>query len=185
MMFERWFNGQSKRHRASVESLYDEIVAAARQPVFYSQWSVPDTPLGRFEMLSLMMVLVQRRLRGETGEAADVAQLLIDRLFSDLDHSLRELGVGDMSVPKRIKKLGRMFYGRAAAYDAALAAGDMKEMAAALARNVRPGEGEWPGAAFLASYAQQAMKALFAQDAAGIAGGAVLFPAAGATSLTS
>jgi cytochrome b pre-mRNA-processing protein 3 len=160
------------------QSLYEQIVAAARQPVFYSQWNVPDTPLGRFEMLSLMMVLVQQRLNGGTGDVAEVAQLLIDKLFSDLDHSLRELGVGDLSVPKRIKKLARMFYGRAAAYDDALAKGDAEAMAAALCRNVRPGEGDWPGAAQLAAYASRAMDALSTQDTARIAEGVVSFPAA-------
>ncbi|TGS35672.1 ubiquinol-cytochrome C chaperone, partial [bacterium M00.F.Ca.ET.180.01.1.1] len=115
-------------------------------------WNVPDTPLGRFEMLSLHMFLVQHRLRGEDGVAQEIAQVLIDEFFLDVDHSLRELGISDVGVPKRMKKLAKMFYGRTAAYDDALRDDDRAALAAALARNVRPDAGEWPEAPLLASY---------------------------------
>ena len=92
--------------------------------MFYSHWNVPDTPLGRFEMLSLHMFLFQHRLRGEDGAAREIAQVLIDEFFLDVDHSLRELGIGDVGVPKRMKKLAKMFYGRTAAYDDALERND-------------------------------------------------------------
>ncbi|TIR44271.1 MAG: ubiquinol-cytochrome C chaperone, partial [Mesorhizobium sp.] len=125
-------------------------LAAARQTVFYSDWNVPDTPLGRFEMLSLHMYLIQHRLRGEGGAAAEIAQVLIDEFFLDVDHSLRELGISDVGVPKRMKKLAKMFYGRTAAYDEALRDDDGAALAVALARNVRPDAGEWPEASLLA-----------------------------------
>ena len=85
---------------------------------------MPDTPLGRYEMLALHMFLFLHRMRGEVGTAAAVAQEVTDTFFLDVDHSLRELGIGDVGVPKRVKKLARMFYGRAAAYGEALDAGD-------------------------------------------------------------
>jgi cytochrome b pre-mRNA-processing protein 3 len=139
-------------NRKTVEALYAVIVAAARREHYFSQWQVPDTPLGRFEMISLQMFLVQHRLRGETGAARDVAQSLIDAFFTDVDHSLRELGIGDLGVPKRMKKLARMFYGRTVSYGEAIDAGDRPALAVALARNIRPDAADWPHAAALADH---------------------------------
>ncbi|TIS80786.1 MAG: ubiquinol-cytochrome C chaperone, partial [Mesorhizobium sp.] len=99
-MFQRLFGRERHANRAITEALYAQIVAAARQTVFYSDWNVPDTPLGRFEMLSLHMYLIQHRLRGEGGAAAEIAQVLIDEFFLDVDHSLRELGISDVVVPQ-------------------------------------------------------------------------------------
>jgi len=134
-MFQRLFGRERQSNRAITEALYERIVAAARQKVFYSHWNVPDTPLGRFEMLSLAMFLFQHRLRGETGAAAEVAQVLIDEFFTDVEHSLRELGISDVGVPKRMKKLARMFYGRTGAYADSIERGDRAALAAALARD--------------------------------------------------
>lgn len=178
-MFQRLFGRERHANRAITEALYAQIVAAARQTLFYSDWNVPDTPLGRFEMLSLHMYLVQRRLRGEGGAAAEVAQVLIDEFFLDVDHSLRELGISDVGVPKRMKKLAKMFYGRTAAYDDALRDDDRAALAAALARNVRPDAGEWPEAPLLASYASAASGQLAAQPTESIVSGTVVFPVAG------
>lgn len=177
-MFERWFGKGRRANRAISDALYGEIVAAARQPVLYAHWQVPDTPLGRFEMVALHMLLVQRRLRGAPAAAADIAQVLTDEFFTDLDHSLRELGVGDMGVPKRMKRLARMFYGRTRAYGDALDAGDRAALAAALARNVRPGVETWPEAIRLADYAVEASDALAGQDLEAICGGRLIFPEA-------
>ncbi|TGQ53742.1 ubiquinol-cytochrome C chaperone [Mesorhizobium sp. M1C.F.Ca.ET.193.01.1.1] len=179
-MFQRLFGRERHANRAITEALYAQIVAAARQKVFYSDWNVPDTLLGRFEMLSLHMYLVQHRLRGEGGAAAEVAQVLIDEFFLDVDHSLRELGISDVGVPKRMKKLAKMFYGRTAAYDGALRDDDRAALAAALARNVRPDAGEWPEAPQLASYVSAASRQLTAQPSESIVAGAVTFPVAGA-----
>ena len=179
-MFQRLFGRERHANRAITEALYAQIVAAARQTVFYSDWNVPDTPLGRFEMLSLHMYLVQHRLRGEDGVAAEVAQVLIDEFFLDVEHSLRELGISDVGVPKRMKKLAKMFYGRTAAYDEALRDDDRVALAAALARNVRPDSGGWSEAPLLASYVCAASGQLAAQSAESIVSGTVLFPVAGA-----
>ncbi len=149
-MFKHLFGSAARANRAIANSLYDRIVAAARQPEYYSGLGVPDTPLGRFEMLSLHMFLFLHRMRGERGPAAALAQEVTDMFFQDVDHSLRELGIGDIGIPKRMKKLARMFYGRAASYGAALDTGDQEALAAALARNVCPQLDDWSGAAALA-----------------------------------
>ncbi|RWE72985.1 ubiquinol-cytochrome C chaperone family protein [Mesorhizobium sp.] len=179
-MFQRLFGRERNANRAITDALYAQIVAAARQTVFYSDWNVPDTPLGRFEILSLHIYLVQHRLHGEQGVAAEVAQVLVDEFFLDVDHSLRELGISDVGVPKRMKKLARMFYGRTTAYDDALRENDRAALAAALARNVRPDAGPWPQASLLADYVCDASRKLAAQPIESIAAGTVAFPAAGA-----
>jgi cytochrome b pre-mRNA-processing protein 3 len=175
-MFQRLFGRERQSNRAVTEALYERIVAAARQKVFYSHWNVPDTPLGRFEMLSLAMFLFQHRLRGETGAAREVAQVLIDEFFMDVEHSLRELGISDVGVPKRMKKLGKMFYGRTAAYADAIERGDRTALAAALARNVRPDARDWPQADALADYVLRADKGLAAQPTVSICAGVLTFP---------
>jgi len=177
-MFQRLFGRERYANRAITDALYAQIVAAARQTVFYSHWNVPDTPLGRFEMLSLHMFLFQHRLRGEQGAAAEVAQVLIDEFFLDVEHSLRELGISDVGVPKRMKKLAKMFYGRTAAYDDALREDDRAALAAALARNVRPDAGAWPEAPLLANYVSEASRELAAQTGESIVAGKVAFPIA-------
>jgi cytochrome b pre-mRNA-processing protein 3 len=176
-MFQRLFGRERNRNRQIVDALYEQIVAAARREFLYSLWEVPDTPLGRFEMLSLHMFLLQHRLKGETGIAAEIAQELIDEFFKEVDHSIRELGVSDVGVPKRMKKLARMFYGRTAAYAAALDAGDRSDLAAALARNVRPDVRDWPQASALADYAAELNAALRAQSTNAICAGEISFPA--------
>lgn len=132
--------------------VYETIVAAARQKRFYAQFQVPDTPLGRYEMLSLHVFLALHRMKGENKALGDLAQDIADEFFKDVDHSLRELGIGDQGVPKRMKKLARMFYGRVAAYGAALDANDADALAAALTRNIRPDLEFWPHANHLSEY---------------------------------
>jgi cytochrome b pre-mRNA-processing protein 3 len=175
-MFHRLFGRERSANRAITEALYASIVAAARQAPFYSVWNVPDTPLGRFEMLSLHMFLFQHRLRGETGASRELAQVMIDEFFTDVDHSLRELGVGDLGIPKRMKKLARMFYGRTVAYADALERNDRAALAAALARNIRPDAASWPEAGGLAIYVMDAVRMLEKQESEAIRGGSVHFP---------
>ena len=176
-MFQRLFSRERNVNRAITEALYASIVAAARQPIFYSDWNVPDTPLGRFEMLSLHMFLFQHRMHEEAGASWDIAQILIDDFFEDVDHSLRELGIGDLGIPKRMKKLAKMYYGRTAAYDDALERGDKEALVAALSRNIRPDTASWPEAARLADYAIGVVEKLAAQDSETIRAGHISFPA--------
>lgn len=180
-LFRRLFPRRDPTTQKTVAALYEQIVAAARQPFLYSEWHVPDTPLGRYEMLSLHMFLFLRRVRGEDGAIRDIAQELTDEFFKDMDHSIRELGVSDVGVPKRMKKLSRMFYGRVASYGEALDRDDRDALSAALARNVRPDVAAWPEAARLAGHAAAVGKALEGQGTSTFVEGRVSFAAAGET----
>lgn len=133
--------GLSRHKRANrriVEELYGELTRAGRREAFYAEYGVPDTVMGRFEMIAAHMIVFLRRTGSGSPALKSLAQDVVDAFFEDLDHSLREIGIGDMGVPKRMKKLARMFYGRYEAYAAALDAGDRQELAVALARNVHP-----------------------------------------------
>ncbi|WP_274630669.1 ubiquinol-cytochrome C chaperone family protein [Arvimicrobium flavum] len=178
-MFQRWFGRNRHANRAVTDALYERIVAAARQPVFYAEWDVPDTPLGRFEMVGLHVFLFLHRVRGEQGTIAEIAQTLTDEFFADVDSSLRELGIGDAGVPKRAKKLAKMFYGRAASYGDALDRGDREALAAALGRNVRPDLDGWAGAGPLSDYVTSVAASLRAQDSEEFLAGRIALPAAG------
>lgn len=119
-----------------IEALYRRVVEASRRPHLYESLGIPDTAEGRFESLTLHAVLVLRRLKALPAPADDVGQSFVDVLFRELDAALRVLGVGDLSVGKRIKKLAQAFYGRAASYEAALAASIGEALEEALVRNV-------------------------------------------------
>jgi cytochrome b pre-mRNA-processing protein 3 len=104
--------------------------------LLYERFGVPDTVEGRFESVTLHLILVLRRLRHLPSPADAVAQDLVDAFFRHLDGALRELAVGDLAVPKRMKKLAEAFNGRARAYDTALQRSDPDALARALGRNV-------------------------------------------------
>lgn len=118
-------------------ALYRRIVEQARQPDFYARHGVPDTLDGRFDMIVLHTFLVLRRLRAVTSQAADdLSQDVFDLLFADMDSNLREIGVGDLGVGKRVKKMAQAFYGRVEAYEAGLIATDDAILTDALTRNL-------------------------------------------------
>jgi cytochrome b pre-mRNA-processing protein 3 len=127
------------------------IVTQAREPLFYRDLGVPDTVNGRFDLLVLHLWIVLRRFRSAQN-AANAPQALFDRFCDDMDANLREMGVGDLTVPKRMQAFGEAFYGRAAAYDAAFAAG-AEAPAYALRKNILNGE-DMDNARRLATYAQ-------------------------------
>jgi cytochrome b pre-mRNA-processing protein 3 len=153
----------------NIRDLYGAIVAQARKPAFYSGYGVPDTLEGRFDLIVLHLVLVlsqtsplagqdgRQNGRQADGTASAIGQKLFDAFCQDLDHNLREMGVGDLAVPKRMRGFAEAFYGRQAAYLAALAAPDQRELENALARNIfgvtKAGEGSPQlGAVRLAAY---------------------------------
>jgi cytochrome b pre-mRNA-processing protein 3 len=103
-----------------IARLYGAIVDASRQRGLYADLAVPDTFEGRFESLTLHAVIVLRRLQAGPAPGPDMAQHLVDTIFKHFDRALREMGVGDTVVPKRMKKMAEAFLGRSAAYDAAL-----------------------------------------------------------------
>src|SRR6185369_17559638 len=119
-------------------------------PIFYAAYGVPDTIDGRYDMIVLHAILVLDRLKSAGGEGNEFAQRLTDYLFSDMDRSLREMGVGDLSVGKKVRRMAEVFYGRAQAYRPALERLDEAALAEALYRNVFAGSGARDGANRLA-----------------------------------
>ncbi len=105
--------------RAAAERLHAAAVAQSRTPALYAELGVPDTVEGRFEMLALHLVLLLDRMKGQEGVVAEVRQTLFDVFVSQLDGALREMGVGDLAMSKRMRKLGALFYGRLHAYSEA------------------------------------------------------------------
>ena len=120
----------------AAESLYRSAVAAARNEVFYAEYGVPDTVDGRFEMISLHVYVLLRRLKSLGAEGKKLSQSLFDTMFDDMDRTLREMGAGDLGVGRRVKAMAQAFYGRIAAYDGALADASPEPLYLALERNV-------------------------------------------------
>jgi cytochrome b pre-mRNA-processing protein 3 len=144
--------------------------------VFDAEYGVPDTVLGRFDLIVLHLVLVMRRL-GEEGGGRGLGQGLFDCFCRDLDDNLRELGVGDLAVPREMRRFGEAFYGRQAAYLPALAAADDAELVHALTRNIFNASADTGGGARrLAGYVRAAVERLDAQGEDVLARGEVLFP---------
>lgn len=164
---------RSRQSTNTIETLYGVIVAQARSPFFFTEIGIPDTVEGRFDMIVLHLALVLRRLRGAAGKLPPFGQALFDRFCTDMDHNLREMGVGEMAVPRRMRGFGEAFYGRSAAYDAALDADDLKALEAALERNARPAEGR---AGALASYARAAARTLAETSDRALQAGELAFP---------
>jgi cytochrome b pre-mRNA-processing protein 3 len=162
---------------AVVERLYGRIADTAREPVPYRDLGVPDTFEGRFEMLTLCATLVLRRLAELPEPAAELARDLADTIFREFDRALRESGVGDLGVPKKMKTLASAFYGRAHAYQEALAE-PAPALEEALSRNVLAGAAEHrPGAAALARWTREAAAALEATRFEDIVAARLPFPA--------
>jgi cytochrome b pre-mRNA-processing protein 3 len=134
MIFAQW--RARRASKALIEQIRGEIVAAARRPMLYQALGAPDRMDGRFELLTLHAGLVLRRLAALGGVADGIAQDLVDSLFTHFDDTLREIGYSDIGVAKRLKTMGSAFYGRNAAYAAALDDCSPAELATALARNV-------------------------------------------------
>ncbi len=120
----------------AVHAVYLAIVAQSRQPVFYADWGVPDTVTGRFDMISLHLSLVFRRLRGEKQVGTDFGQALFDLFFKDMDRSLRELGASDLAVPKKVRQMTEIFYALMTGINEAIDRGDLPGVEAVLRRNV-------------------------------------------------
>lgn len=125
------------RNREIVDDLYAEIVERSRRPVLFTRHGLPDTVMGRFESLSIHVFLFLARCRDDR-EVKPLAQDLVDRFVTDVEDSIREIGIGDIAVPKRMRKLAGMFYERVAAYDPPLSASDAPGLAAVLAKHALP-----------------------------------------------
>lgn len=187
--------------RGTIEAIYGMIVAQAREPLFYRDLGVADTVNGRFDMLLLHLWMVMRALK-LTGEGAGVStgemsqgasaqgllsqdqlsQGLVDRFCSDMDDNLRELGTSDLRVPKKMQEFGRAFYGRAGAYDAAVAAGP-EPLALSLNKNIYNGA-DIANARRLVGYVDNVLAALARLDATTLVNGSWRFPAPAATEVS-
>jgi cytochrome b pre-mRNA-processing protein 3 len=128
---------QERDRRAAAH--YAALVAQARQLVFYESLGVPDTLDGRFDLIVLHACLYLKRLRLAGRDGRELAQSVFDHMFANLDQSLRELGVGDITIPRKMRAMVEAFFGRAAAYDDALAASDERALAEAMLRNIYAG----------------------------------------------
>lgn len=150
-------------------ALYGAIVALARDPVLYRDFRVADTVDGRFESLVLHLVLVLRRLRAGDTKTREVGQNVFDQFCQEMDRSLREMGVGDVAVSKRMRKVGEIYYGRSDAYNTALSAQDGARLATALQRSIPSAESTKLAVDGLAAYITATDAAL-----AGVPDGAIL-----------
>jgi cytochrome b pre-mRNA-processing protein 3 len=164
--------------RDAARKLHVALATQARQPAFYAAHGVPDTLDGRFDCLALHAFLVLDRLKTEAGkDAASLAQHLVDAFVEDMDRSVRELGVGDMGVARRVKQMAQALYGRSAVYSAALSDSDPSALHDALKRNLfgtldAPPEA---GIAAVARYMRASRATLAATDLAALMAGAPVF----------
>jgi cytochrome b pre-mRNA-processing protein 3 len=169
----RHFRKPRLASRGTIEAIYGMIVTQAREPIFYRDLAVPDTVNGRFDLLLLHLWLLLRRLRS-TADGPLLAQALFDRFCEDMDGNLREMGVGDLKVPKQMRAFGEAFYGRTRAYDQAMEQGD-EALAQAICKNILEG-GALAQARRLAAYAQAAEAELTRTDEAKVLAASFTFP---------
>ena len=168
------FSGRNSAREAA-DVAYRRVVEQARQRVFFADYGVPDTLDGRFELICLHAFLYLHRLKADRPQASPLCQSFFDQMFADFDRSLREMGVGDLSVGKHVKRMARAFYGRILSYEAGLA-DDNSALALALARNVF-GTVSAPECAAddMAAYVRRAVLALRRQSAAELLAGEISF----------
>tara|TARA_B100000686_G_scaffold326133_1_gene383653 strand:- start:1078 stop:1563 length:486 start_codon:yes stop_codon:yes gene_type:complete len=151
-------------------------VCQARQPVFYEEYGVADTPDGRFDSILLHVFLLLRRLKGYDENSKEISQAVFDTMFKDMDQNLREMGVGDMGVSSRIKDMAKAFYGRIAAYEKGLDDQDNAFLESALSRNLYRQTNPEPAVVnFMAEYVRGQEKELAMQKIDNLLNGSVHF----------
>jgi cytochrome b pre-mRNA-processing protein 3 len=111
----QWFRRRAAAGRRA-EELYGSVVATARHPVFYRDLGVPDTPEGRFELIALHLFLALEGAKEKDTAVTELSQRTIETFVTDMDDCMREMGVGDMAVGKKVKRAAAAFYERAGAY---------------------------------------------------------------------
>ena len=174
-------SGLFKRSKLKEQAhdLYRALVGQARQPSFYRDCGAPDSLDGRFELILIHAVLLLRRLRGEGAAGAALGQAVFDVMIDDMDQSLREMGVGDLAVGRRVKAMARAYFGREAVYEAALSAADDDggdALSAALERNLFGTVSAEPdNVAVMARYMRAEAARLDGQSGAELLAGAVSF----------
>jgi cytochrome b pre-mRNA-processing protein 3 len=167
-----------RANRILIDQLHGKIVAASRRPALYVGLGVPDTYEGRFEMVTLYAGLVIRRLTNLPGIGVELAEEVADSVFRHFEVAVREIGVSDVAVPKRLKRMAEAFYGRSKAYGEGLDEADSNRLVLALARNVY-GTADValaPMAQSLAQHVRETADALDRTPLEIFAGGGVQFP---------
>jgi cytochrome b pre-mRNA-processing protein 3 len=160
----------------TISTVYGTIVAQARLPCFYRDYGVPDTVDGRFELLVLHLSIVLDRLADDPA-LRGLGQALFDRFCQDMDHNLREMGVGDLAVPKEMRRIGGAFYGRAKAYRTALAAQGEQALVETMIKNVYNGAPPIPTAPDrLGAYMREAVRDVRVQQPAALMAGKLHLP---------
>jgi cytochrome b pre-mRNA-processing protein 3 len=162
-------------YEQAAREVYADLLKRVREPVFYTDYAVPDTQEARFDLLLLHLFVIMQGLLAQRAKGAeDFNQALFDTVFANMDQSLREVGIGDMGVPKRMRRLMKAFNGRMHAYREALEGRD--DMADALRRNLYAAA-EAPDAAVTAmkNYVQRSLDLIQKQAPADIMNGNIVF----------
>jgi cytochrome b pre-mRNA-processing protein 3 len=171
-----WLQARSASKRKA-KQLYGAVVTAARAPALFARFGAADTNEGRYEVIVLHLFLVLERLRAEGPATTGAARQLIEAFVEDMDDQMREMGVGDLTVPRKVKKAAAALYDRAELYRPLLAAGDEQGLAAALKTSI-PAEAEGElGSSALARYVTSAAAALARQPVSGVLAGELGIPA--------
>ncbi len=170
-----WFNSRSADDAKAAE-LYGAVVAQARQPAFYAECGIEDTPEGRYELIVLHLVLILERLTGAAEGRAELGRSVVETFVRDMDDNLREMGVGDLSVPKKVKKAAAGLYDRASEYRIAMRDAGNENLGGRLQENIPGLSGRSAAASGLATYVLQAMQHLVALDGLDVNAGRVSFP---------
>ncbi len=179
-----WFH-KRRVFKERAQQLYGSIVAQARSNVFFAEMGVADSVNGRFDMIVIHMFLFLQRLKTEGEQGQELGRHVIEEFFSDMDSSHREMGVGDLSVPKRMRRIGEVFYGLLTVYAEACEAKDRVKLAAIIKRNAysdSSGGGklnEQKGADALAGYMLGALEHLAQIPLSELQNGRISFPSAG------
>lgn len=171
----RWLTGPSKLDLRA-QNLYGAVVTGARNPMFYWNMRVPDTPEGRFELVALHLFLALERVKdqGEAGQA--LAQRTIETFVTDMDDCMREMGVGDMVVSKKVKRAAAAFYERSRLYRAALGDEGDAALIRAIEASIEPAVSQPVDAPAIAAYMRAAQLAIAAMPLDALAEGQVSFP---------
>lgn len=171
-----WLRRRAIRNDTAGE-LYGGVVARARAPVFYASMGIPDTPEGRYEMIAMHLVLVLERLRAEGPPGVALSRETIEAFVADMDGSMREMGVGDLTVPKKVKRAAAGLYARADAFRAAMAPeAEAGALAAAIGRLTLASGADDSRAGPLAAYYRETAAALSRLSPADVRAGRIDFP---------
>ncbi len=154
-MIKAWL--KSRKNKRNSHMLYTALVTQARSPVFYTKYSVDDSIDGRFDMILLHMFALVYRLEQMGKPAKNMARVVQEVMITDLDYNLREMGVGDMSVGKKMKDIGKAWFGRQRAYRESF--DNVGELEAAICRNIYRGK-QNESASVLAVYLTNLMRYL-------------------------